>query len=60
MNIIERAKDFGGKVLAEGIEDREDFEFCRAHGAAYAQGYLFGKPMPEPPQGLTQAFVPSI
>ncbi|RUT31673.1 EAL domain-containing protein [Paenibacillus zeisoli] len=54
LNIIERAKDFGGYVLAEGIEEREDFEFCRAHGAAFAQGYLFGKPMPEPPQGLTQ------
>lgn len=52
LNIMERARDFGGKVLAEGIEEREDFEFCRAYGASYAQGYLFGKPMPEPPEKL--------
>ncbi|MBP2001599.1 EAL domain-containing protein (putative c-di-GMP-specific phosphodiesterase class I) [Paenibacillus shirakamiensis] len=47
--IIERAQDFGGQVLAEGIEDRQDFEFCRTHGALLAQGYLFGKPAPTPP-----------
>ncbi|GIP23502.1 EAL domain-containing protein [Paenibacillus sp. J22TS3] len=52
LNIIERAQDFGGQVLAEGIEEREDFEFCCTYGASLAQGYLFGRPMPQPPQKL--------
>ncbi|WP_019635381.1 EAL domain-containing protein [Paenibacillus fonticola] len=42
--IIRRAIDFGGKVLVEGVERREDFEFCLDSGAVLAQGYLFGRP----------------
>ncbi|AKG37160.1 EAL domain-containing protein [Paenibacillus durus] len=47
--IIERAGAFGGKVLAEGIERREEFKFCRELGIRLAQGYLFGKPAATPP-----------
>ncbi|WP_199925422.1 EAL domain-containing protein [Paenibacillus bouchesdurhonensis] len=43
-DIIRRAVDFGGKVLVEGVERREDFEFCLDSGAVLAQGYLFGRP----------------
>ncbi|GAA0134805.1 hypothetical protein YSY43_16450 [Paenibacillus sp. YSY-4.3] len=43
-DIIQRAMDFGGKVLVEGVERREDFEFCLENGAVLAQGYLFGRP----------------
>ncbi|EHS59531.1 EAL domain-containing protein [Paenibacillus kribbensis] len=47
--IVESASRFGGKVLAEGVERMEDFEFCREAGVSLAQGYLFGKPEPRPP-----------
>ncbi|MDT3428180.1 EAL domain-containing protein (putative c-di-GMP-specific phosphodiesterase class I) [Paenibacillus forsythiae] len=47
--IIDRAGEFGGKVLAEGIERWEEFRFCQELGIHLAQGYLFGKPASEPP-----------
>ncbi|WP_025683222.1 EAL domain-containing protein [Paenibacillus maysiensis] len=47
--IVESASRFGGQVLAEGVEQMEDFEFCREAGVSLAQGYLFGKPEPSPP-----------
>ncbi|MET3211228.1 UNVERIFIED_CONTAM: EAL domain-containing protein (putative c-di-GMP-specific phosphodiesterase class I) [Paenibacillus sp. PvR008] len=47
--IVESASRFGGQVLAEGVEQMEDFEFCREAGVSLAQGYLFGKPEPGPP-----------
>ncbi|NOU83050.1 EAL domain-containing protein [Paenibacillus sp. LMG 31459] len=48
-DIISRAGDFGAKVLAEGIERREEFLFCRDLGMDLGQGYLFGKPEEKPP-----------
>lgn len=47
--IVESASRFGGQVLAEGVERMEDFEFSREAGVSLAQGYLFGKPEPDPP-----------
>ncbi|WP_458120351.1 EAL domain-containing protein [Paenibacillus sp. Z6-24] len=47
-NIAERTWDIGSHVLAEGIERREEFEFCRSIGINLAQGYLFGKPAERP------------
>lgn len=47
--ITDIAHSFGAKVLAEGIERREEFEFCREMGIELAQGYLFGKPADRPP-----------
>ncbi|WP_379128111.1 EAL domain-containing protein [Paenibacillus sp. sgz500958] len=47
--IMQRAGQFGGKVLAEGIERREEFVFCREIGIDLGQGYLFGKPADKPP-----------
>ncbi|MBC2853439.1 EAL domain-containing protein [Cetobacterium sp. 2G large] len=32
------------KVVAEGIEEREQFEFLKEIGVSYGQGYYFGKP----------------
>jgi EAL domain-containing protein (putative c-di-GMP-specific phosphodiesterase class I) len=50
--IVESARRFGGQVLAEGVEQVEDFQFCREAGVSLAQGYLFGKPEPGPPAGF--------
>ncbi|MGQ8873780.1 EAL domain-containing protein [Paenibacillus sp. TSA_86.1] len=52
LNIVEVAKRFGGKVLAEGIERVEEFDFCRSVGIELAQGYYFGKPAAYPPDGF--------
>lgn len=48
-DIISRAGSFGASVLAEGIERREEFQYCREIGIELAQGYLFGKPEDKPP-----------
>ncbi|WP_379158168.1 EAL domain-containing protein [Paenibacillus sp. sgz5001063] len=48
-DIMNRAWDFGAKVLAEGIERREEFLFCRDIGMDLGQGYLLGKPSDKPP-----------
>ncbi len=36
----------GMRVVAEGVEDRLDWEFCRGHGVHLAQGNFIGRPMP--------------
>lgn len=38
--VVEKAGRFGGKVLAEGIERREEFQFCLDNGIELAQGYF--------------------
>ncbi|NQX46724.1 EAL domain-containing protein [Paenibacillus tritici] len=47
--IVSRAGDFGARLLAEGIERREEFLVCRDLGMDLGQGYLFGKPEDKPP-----------
>ena len=40
------AKRLGMRTVAEGVEDRADWEFVRASGCDLAQGYFIGRPMP--------------
>lgn len=47
-HIVERSLATGSRVLAEGIERREEFEFCRSIGINLGQGYLFGRPADQP------------
>jgi diguanylate cyclase (GGDEF)-like protein/PAS domain S-box-containing protein len=42
--IVQLARLFDLKVVAEGIEDEHDDQLCRACGCDYGQGWHFGKP----------------
>ncbi|MDN4619253.1 EAL domain-containing protein [Paenibacillus sp. PsM32] len=52
IHILQRSQNHGSTVLAEGIERREEYDFCRSIGIELAQGYLFGKPAEYPRQML--------
>lgn len=43
---IELARHLGMTTVAEGIEDRDDWDFLRAAGCTLAQGYFIAHPMP--------------
>jgi EAL domain-containing protein (putative c-di-GMP-specific phosphodiesterase class I) len=40
------AQDLGMSTTAEGVETMEQFDRLRVGGVTFAQGYLFGKPVP--------------
>jgi EAL domain-containing protein (putative c-di-GMP-specific phosphodiesterase class I) len=44
--IVELARGFGLRTIAEGVEDEETARVLRELGVTFAQGYLFGRPMP--------------
>ncbi|HWQ39208.1 MAG TPA: EAL domain-containing protein [Burkholderiales bacterium] len=44
--IITLARSLGMKVTAEGVETEAQLAFLNAYGCHYAQGYMFGQPMP--------------
>jgi EAL domain-containing protein (putative c-di-GMP-specific phosphodiesterase class I) len=45
---LSTAKKYGALCLAEGIEDIKDFKWLKEKGYDLFQGYLFGKPLPDP------------
>lgn len=47
--LLETAQGLGLQTVAEGIERREEWEWVRAHGADFVQGYLFARPATPPP-----------
>ena len=44
--IIDLAHNLGFKVVAEGVEKKEQLDFLITHGCDFFQGYYFSKPMP--------------
>jgi EAL domain-containing protein (putative c-di-GMP-specific phosphodiesterase class I) len=50
-----QAERTGATVLAEGIETQEQVQYARALGATLGQGFLFGRPEPQPRRGKVTA-----
>lgn len=44
--LIQMARDFTAATVAEGIETAAEAEVCRELGFDFAQGYLYGRPLP--------------
>ncbi|MCZ7564665.1 MAG: EAL domain-containing protein [Burkholderiales bacterium] len=44
--IVNMAHSLGLRVVAEGVETKQQVEFLREHNCDEFQGYYFGKPMP--------------
>jgi EAL domain-containing protein (putative c-di-GMP-specific phosphodiesterase class I) len=43
---VEMAHQLGMRVVAEGVEDRADWDFAKLVGCDLVQGYFVGRPMP--------------
>lgn len=44
--LIDMIKQLGFRVIAEGVETKEQIELLKAAGCEYVQGYYYAKPMP--------------
>ncbi len=44
--VVNLAKGFGIKTVAEGVEDKDTLQLLRDFGVDYAQGYYIGRPAP--------------
>ncbi len=47
--LLELTRELGVRTVAEGVETIAEWEWIRAAGADYAQGYLFARPASPPP-----------
>ncbi len=43
---VKLARQLGMTTVAEGVDDRSDWDWVRDHGCDLAQGYFIGRPMP--------------
>ncbi len=45
--IISMGHSLGKKIIAEGVETKEQVQFLKDNGCEYVQGFYFSKPLPE-------------
>lgn len=45
-SIVRMAKWIGMRIIAEGVETREQADFLRSIGCVFVQGYFYDRPMP--------------
>ena len=57
--LLEAVQELGLATVAEGIERPEELSWVYAHGANFAQGYLFAKPDTPPPMLQTISPTPN-
>jgi diguanylate cyclase (GGDEF)-like protein len=57
--LIHVSKGLGLRAVAEGVETAEQVAYLRELGYEYAQGYFFGKPVPEPGFAQRPAALPA-
>jgi EAL domain-containing protein (putative c-di-GMP-specific phosphodiesterase class I) len=43
---VRMVRDMDMRVVAEGVETREQFDYLKEMNCDYMQGYYFSKPMP--------------
>ena len=53
-SIIDIAKELNCKVIAEGIESKEESQMLMDMGVCYGQGYYFGRPHSSPPYSIPE------
>ena len=46
--VINLAKELNLQIIAEGVETEEQAMLLKSLGCGLAQGYLYGRPVPEP------------
>jgi len=49
--LLETAHALGTRTIFEGVEREDEWDWAKARGVDLAQGYLFGRPAPEPKVG---------
>lgn len=54
-SIVDIAKELNCKVIAEGIEGREESQILMEMGITYGQGYFFARPEAFPPYTMPEA-----
>ncbi|NUS38440.1 MAG: EAL domain-containing protein [Lysobacter sp.] len=52
--LVQIAGELGTDLIAEGIEQQADLEVVRDLGVRYGQGYLLGRPSPEPARRIPE------
>ena len=46
-SIIDMAHHIGARVIAEGVETKEQLEYLGRHGCDFVQGFYFSRPLPQ-------------
>ena len=46
-NMISMLLKMGRKIVVEGIETKEQYDYLASQGITYAQGFYFSKPVPK-------------